>query len=1107
MAFCVAAACSVPPRCSLEYLPTFISKVNMATNLITVDYGPDPHALGCVAPTLASVVQRSAFVYERVGPDYIPAVPDSPTVAQTRIAEWTRYVCGGDRNEFQKRLQFDEWDAQRIAGLAGSVQLTNCEELPEWAKLLHQILQSSHRLCTVSFDELYQRYPYLYRADPVPFEQPLTLWTEIGMLQVREQCPLLDKILTPAAIAQCGRLLLQRLSAISSKTFYVEFSLYRARSGWNSSSSGQERYLEFIHYLGQKALADILFHYPVLARMLCSRTLSWVQTTVEFINRVAADLADLKQVAGSEDDLGRVSSVAYGLSDSHNHGRVVFKVEFEDGSRLVYKPKSLGPDKAYYALLQWLNTEGVSTPMRVVRGLYREGYGWTECLDSAPCTSREEVERYFTRAGMLLCLTYILGGSDLHYQNVIACGEQPVIIDLETLFYPEVRPVESSTLDNASGRASSLFYDSVFRTNLLPRWFKNTSRSDTTSGFLGGSPNMKHIECYQWQNINSDCMQRSSSRLPVTASLNIVRMGEVEAESCEYIDCIVRGFREMYDLLSKRSRKLLADGGPLSWFRNLLYRIVFRDTQLYGNILEDITNPQFLRDGMDTSIRVDVLSRPLLQASVRPPTWQLIAEEHEALLRGDIPLLQFCADDRKLWSTIAPMSEDMFARTGYEEAHRRLRSMSIEDSDLQVAYIQNAFRAAEVKPTICSEPLTEINAHSLLADGDLIDEVITIAETIQARAIRARDETVSWVTRAYDPESARWQLQPMDFHLYDGQCGTAVFLAAVAKVTGDAGFRETAIGALRLAARATLRPAYLLRNGVGAGIGASSLIYGLVTGAQLLGDESFLFAAADAASLITPERISSISAPDILLGLAGCIVGLLALHRAKPELSYVAEAANLCGLRLLSLRVPYANDLRTWQGLIGPAPTGLAHGVSGIGYAFAVLWSQTGNEDFSEAAAEAFELENALQTKAHSAEMKRDSPALQTRWCSGMVGSALARLGAAQLTGEGKLHQSVVDAVDYISGEPLYSLDHPCCGNLGRTELFLNVPVSRSRDGQSYARAVSDAVVRRARASNGYRLGTDTNLYIPSFHQGMSGIGYQLLRTVHPELPSVLSWQ
>ena len=73
--------------------------------------------------------------------------------------------------------------------------------------------------------------------------------------------------------------------------------------------------------------------------------------------------------------------------------------------------------------------------------LDRSTHGWVEFVEHLPCRDHDEARRYYERAGMLLCLFYVLEGTDCHYENIIASGEYPVLIDTETLMHHRARAV------------------------------------------------------------------------------------------------------------------------------------------------------------------------------------------------------------------------------------------------------------------------------------------------------------------------------------------------------------------------------------------------------------------------------------------------------------------------------------------------------------------------------------------------------------------------------------------------------------------------------------------------------------------------------------------
>src|SRR5208337_3377029 len=131
---------------------------------------------------------------------------------------------------------------------------------------------------------------------------------------------------------------------------------------------------------------------------------------------------------------GPVVKLEPGLSDPHRAGRTALRAHFASGVRLIYKPKMIAVEAAYWNLLDWINRNAGLPPFRTLPVLEGGAYGWVEEIERRPCRHQREVESYYCRAGMLLCLIYALEGSDCHSDNLIAAGEHPVLIDQETLF-------------------------------------------------------------------------------------------------------------------------------------------------------------------------------------------------------------------------------------------------------------------------------------------------------------------------------------------------------------------------------------------------------------------------------------------------------------------------------------------------------------------------------------------------------------------------------------------------------------------------------------------------------------------------------------------------
>ena len=137
------------------------------------------------------------------------------------------------------------------------------------------------------------------------------------------------------------------------------------------------------------------------------------------------------------------------------------------GFRVVYKPRSLAVDVHFQEILAWLNARGDHPPFRTLNILERGSYGWVEFVTAerlhvsgggSPFTSE-------ARCGYLAIL-YALEATDFHFENVIASGEHPVLIDLESLFHPRAENHGLAGVDQTT--VETMVY-SVLGVGLLPQ--------------------------------------------------------------------------------------------------------------------------------------------------------------------------------------------------------------------------------------------------------------------------------------------------------------------------------------------------------------------------------------------------------------------------------------------------------------------------------------------------------------------------------------------------------------------------------------------------------------------------------------------------------------
>jgi lantibiotic modifying enzyme len=199
---------------------------------------------------------------------------------------------------------------------------------------------------------------------------------------------------------------------------------------------------------------------------------------------------------------------------------------------------------------------------------------------------------------------------------------------------------------------------------------------------------------------------------------------------------------------------------------------------------------------------------------------------------------------------------------------------------------------------------------------------------------------------------------------------------------------------------------------------------------------------------------------------------------------------------------------------------GMAHGAAGIATALARLFGVTGREEYRNTAAEAYRYERSLfdHEEMNWPMLLRPDPVgdteriFVTTWCHGAPGIALARIGGLGAISDREVRAEIDVALEITGRFGVGSLDHLCCGNMGRVDAFLTA--GRRFGNLEHKRAAAMRLVKvleRYLDTGGLGLclpGTDGPDVVHGFFQGYSGIGYQLLRFAYPDqIPSVLAFE
>jgi lantibiotic modifying enzyme len=261
-----------------------------------------------------------------------------------------------------------------------------------------------------------------------------------------------------------------------------------------AGASCEEQYTDFDRSLRSPARrADFFARYPCLARDLATIGGQWEACVLRLLGRLAADRDELVTVGLLAPGATTLVAVTLGAGDPHGHGEAVAVLTFADGRRLVYKPRDTRIYDFYRRVVEELRP---GLPSDVVlcapRVLARSGYGWVEFIE--PVTeplSPPQLLRYLRSFGAAAGVAHVLGGCDLHLENVIATSEGPVPVDLETV----VQNRSGARHTSATARAVQLLNSSVLGSGYLPvRIGEKQQGSVDVSVLTGGLVGDRHGE-------------------------------------------------------------------------------------------------------------------------------------------------------------------------------------------------------------------------------------------------------------------------------------------------------------------------------------------------------------------------------------------------------------------------------------------------------------------------------------------------------------------------------------------------------------------------------------------------------------------------------------
>ncbi len=270
------------------------------------------------------------------------------------------------------------------------------------------------------------------------------------------------------------------------------------------------------------------------------------------------------------------------------------------------------------------------------------------------------MSQYYEHFGALTALFRFLGTSDMHYENILACGVYPAAIDMETLFTPASDPYqgcEIASVDEMNPVWRDLFF-STQSTLVLPMMLQGKAQ---ISPLLRG--NAETARC-----------------LPVLDGKPIPIYGFEES--------YIGGFSRMYDRLL-RNRSGLAE--MVRKAEDMRARFVLRASAYYALTLHEMHSPAGCAS---KDARERILADLNRHFEKEPAYTPAVRWERACLEEGDIPYFSFRAGQSGLYGDPygGILLSGFFRMTAIERCLLTLERSGPEEKRFELDYLRRRFR-------------------------------------------------------------------------------------------------------------------------------------------------------------------------------------------------------------------------------------------------------------------------------------------------------------------------------------------------------------------------------------------------------------------------------
>lgn len=371
----------------------------------------------------------------------------------------------------------------------------------------------------------------------------------------------LDQLILPTIVQEMA--IARSIGALSGKTPKARYeSFFLSRKGYTLLSlSVLERYYSLFQTL------DMMIDQAVKSCLHC-------------LDQLSQDFPLLvKEGLVMENDFLTSIDLLKG-SDPHMQKRT-FLLAFASGNKIIHKSVDLTSDQLFgefLCLLALPAPYNLRCAKVVPKG---NNYGWIQYIPHQECKSYEQVRNFYKRAGALIAVADCLNYTDGHFDNLIAAGDHPILIDGETFFQnyasPQRKPhqkknlLATSLVQKPPAKKAERGYYAAFQVAPLCR--------------------LEVVHPYALHD-QSDKIELHYRGIREEKSINCPILDQKPQMVHHFIEDVLEGFSVAFDLIKAKKNIILANSTWWDRVSLVKSRTVIRETLAYFYLLRRIQRPE-----------------------------------------------------------------------------------------------------------------------------------------------------------------------------------------------------------------------------------------------------------------------------------------------------------------------------------------------------------------------------------------------------------------------------------------------------------------------------------------------------------------------------------